>query len=1208
MFTLNTPTDNNSENPLLTHTPPSATTNHRSKLFKSFSGSKVFRGEQKRQSLSSLRLDTSSVKSCLSNNRQSAINYEKLGLKIDTTPTDASFPADFDSVSEQLNRHFRARTFNHGYPKKPHVPTPLNLEMLSPPPSNSKNKDTCPPYPRNLSDLRKSDALGTHGPLRQSIERLHSPIKSFLDKETDLPKKDPRRNLFNSIDFKNAANLETTDEEFPDFAENVYRNIQCKGLNIGVCASSNVTRKRNYTMNACFICNEALNFLLPGEKVLEMSCLHQCHYDCLLASVGTSSASRERNLEYPACSICKQKSKPIEQDMNDNLIRDLLITNVNNDVLKGLNNFHVSKTNSLELEQPKKTPITPTGQLIAAQKVTQHGYMKTPVKEHHDVTKRKLGQLNHQIYGSMISRPVFSVNPQASTINVSLNSDEPLVIPHVLYVHLPETSKTKELEPNEENGQLKLGNLKIQKEFEKLVLQEFFPSCSQSESSGGVNVKEKFFGRLQMLDLMEVSFDDVSYSEWLLFMFESEIILKSLSTSKGSRYSRLVSSSSQEINISLKELHSIITCESKTFVSLKSSQLPEFYMKNTENPIVLNKWTVVMESAVNDNMIELTKKSDLSLDFLHFTTNTFDLLQERGLLPYFPAALYTQISGYLGDPIMCGKLIPKFKSESINNPFHDASIEACTKKTWKRGRSQKIGGVQVLVINVLNFNSSVSSSEMCQDIKTMIKNFLKAVEKKDRIGIIVFGRDSENKMNLYEGTFLGMINNNWAGIPEFLENLRVFDCFHMTRTHSDQEKELHKITEITKRLFFMNDISDTKSTNDDTCYKKHIHIVSTIFNDLSEEDVQGNQARISRSLKKLIREYKSDISLYSIGGTYSSLLEDVMEQHFEFDSKFRCFTYQRQSDINFCKYRDTKIEDLMIDIKLKDNKNENFKFHCLENSFGHKVQIENNKNLPAVRINLGDFAQGTFKTYMIDLVITNPRKFYVENCLNTGNKGSSDVFADDSGDLFCKSAGNFRHSQNFIEFSTNWVDKKYRLVNGDVYDSGKLIINFYGKSNVSKLLPEYDPFLNDMKLHENNEDTEFLDIVLTAPLTSSRDSIYVLREIEMMIIEVMEAHLRHPRVLNWHDLEHDFKQLYSVIFAMSRNIQIELPFFNSYMEKFQVRNKNLTNYIEYLCRVIDDIFVVDGSSTRQLKAQEELSRYKLLKLLNNLKFQNRHNI
>lgn len=1207
MYLLKTPTNNKGENPLLTHTPPSATRSQRSKLFKTFSGSKVFKGEQKKESVSSLRLDTSSIKNSLSNKRQSTVTHDKLGLRIGTTPTDATFPAGFDSISEELNRHSKARNLDHGYSKKSHIPTPLNLEMLSPPPSNYKAKEMFPRFLEKLPHLRKSDAVVTKGPSKQNLGYLNLPIESFHDQKADLLKRNPRRNLLNSVEFREAADLETTDEKTPDFAENVYKNIETKGLITGMSSSSNLERKKNYTMNICFICDEALNSLLPGEKVLEMSCSHQCHYDCLLASLEGSSAFGERNLEYPACSICQQTSKPTEQEINDTLVRDLLLTSMNNDVLSDLNNFHVSRSSSSNLKQQKKTPITPTGQLIAAQKVTQHGYMKTPIKEHHDLTKRDLGQPNQQFHGSMIPKPVFSVNPQASTINVSLNSNKPLVIPHVLYVHLPDISKTKAVEQNRENALLRLDNLETQQKFSKLVLEEFFPTYSQNTTTASNNLKKENHEILQMIDLMEVSLDDVNYSEWLLVMFENKIILKSLKTNKSARNLQMGSLSSQVINISNKEIYSIMKCKDKTFVSLKSSQIPELYMKNTENPIVLNKWTVVMEyklgtkSANNDDKISHFDKSGLNLSFLHFTTNAFNLMQERGLLVYFPASLHAQITLYLNDPILCHNLIPKFESESIKDPLKNDSSEV-------PATACKNGRVQVLVINVLNYDTLVNSTEMCQDIKTMVENFLNAAGKNDQIGIIVFGRDSENKMNLNEGTFLGMINNKWGGIAEFLKNLKVFDCFHVSRTYSEQERELLKITEITKRLFIMNNLFDARFSTNNVCYKKHIHIVSNSYNGTVSKDPQENQIEISRSFRKFVSDYKLDISLYSIGAIHASLLENIMEQHFEFDSRYRCFNYSRQGEIEFCKNSNSQIDDLMIDIKLKDNKNGFFKFHCLENSFGHKVQIENNENLPAVRVNLGAFARGTFKTYLLDLIIVNPKEFYKENCLKIENKGLIDVFADDSSIICRNSDGNFKHTQSFIEFSTNWVDKDYGLINGDIYDSGKILINFYGISDFIKPMTDYHPFLNDTELLENDEDTEFLDIVLTAPLTSSRDSIYVLREIEMMIIEVMEAHLRCFARLNWQDMEHDFKQLYSVTFAMSRNIQIEFPSFNSYMAKFQVHNKYLTNYIEYLCRMIDDIFVFHGSSSRPLPGQEELSKFKLVRLLNNLKFQNRHNI
>lgn len=83
-------------------------------------------------------------------------------------------------------------------------------------------------------------------------------------------------------------------------------------------------------LNCCF-CEEPLEDILEGERLVPLQCSHVSHYECLseLIDINTLQSSDENEGTLPNCTICNQRAIPNNEELIHEIIREKLGSKVN---------------------------------------------------------------------------------------------------------------------------------------------------------------------------------------------------------------------------------------------------------------------------------------------------------------------------------------------------------------------------------------------------------------------------------------------------------------------------------------------------------------------------------------------------------------------------------------------------------------------------------------------------------------------------------------------------------------------------------------------------------------------------------------------------------------------------------------------------------------------------------------------------------------
>ncbi|EHN03195.1 Ste5p [Saccharomyces cerevisiae x Saccharomyces kudriavzevii VIN7] len=88
--------------------------------------------------------------------------------------------------------------------------------------------------------------------------------------------------------------------------------------------------KKSFLNAACTLCDEPISSRRKGEKIIELTCGHLSHQECLIISFGTNSKADVGAL-FPLCTKCKENANkavqciPKNDELKDLLISDFLI-------------------------------------------------------------------------------------------------------------------------------------------------------------------------------------------------------------------------------------------------------------------------------------------------------------------------------------------------------------------------------------------------------------------------------------------------------------------------------------------------------------------------------------------------------------------------------------------------------------------------------------------------------------------------------------------------------------------------------------------------------------------------------------------------------------------------------------------------------------------------------------------------------------------
>lgn len=317
-------------------------------------------------------------------------------------------------------------------------PAPLNLQTLTPPSSIKKE----------VHGSSKSNGL-LESPIDIKFGRpFVNPLTSLtsLTVNSEFPRDVQQEILSFHSDCFGESTLDVDDdssfyhepykeESSPTYIMQMQRNMR------------KANGKKRYNSSSCSVCKESLQTLLEGERVLELECNHQCHMDCFLAMMNSTSFTP------PACQICGKKSSPVDEQ----ILQDLIVkkmTEIKNAHTNNSSGYNATadmasditvqsitdskKSSAFKNDLLLKKIQTPKDQLIRTAQLSANGFhdifgvLDTPPES----ATLKPGSFISSENSLKKSETRVSINPKLIKYLVKQNSSN-ITLPHVISVHLP---------------------------------------------------------------------------------------------------------------------------------------------------------------------------------------------------------------------------------------------------------------------------------------------------------------------------------------------------------------------------------------------------------------------------------------------------------------------------------------------------------------------------------------------------------------------------------------------------------------------------------------------------------------------------------------------------------------------------------------------------------------------------------------------------
>ncbi|SCU87557.1 LADA_0E04720g1_1 [Lachancea dasiensis] len=503
------------------------------------------------------------------------------------------------------------------------------------------------------------------------------------------------------------------DTESPTYAVELRRNV------------SNAGGPKNFISNNCNICKESLCCALKGEKLMELTCGHQCHYNCYLVSFEALFLSHTPF----RCSICKQAAKPKDEDMFSEITARILCGGIETNPY-GL--YQALSPDTAILPQAVECPVeetslhrskvqdfrTPNDQVIRSSEVTSNGFrqqfrfdssfgnlplpsVSSQGSSYESGSFASCSEVPNEEFD--FSRPRIHVVPQLSKFTIR-DDAENVAVQYAMTAYLPKLPKAADSAKG-----LGKAESRIRKEIEM-----FF---KESLNCAGPT------GTLEIFDVLRYSEDEDVWLTVIVFLFQERLLF----ASEGS----IVRDISKE---QISELHQL---DPYTIIlDLKSKSLPEVFLGCGEEPAVIRKWFHCLKR------IYLSKEMQY-IPLEQLTVNSWDLLPQDIAQSLRP------------------KKIGSFSSKCDNVR---SSVFTCHTKF-----PLKI----VLCFSIINCHPELHTNDDCSNIiKSKVRQLLDSLSDQDFIGLVVVGKDGSGQIGAY-GTFIGMVNKSWYGLDEFLESLEV---------------------------------------------------------------------------------------------------------------------------------------------------------------------------------------------------------------------------------------------------------------------------------------------------------------------------------------------------------------------------------------------------------------------------------------------------
>lgn len=688
------------------------------------------------------------------------------------------------------------------------APKPLNLSQPLSPPKTVKKYESLNKSSASVGSFQSAEKMTLYSPAA-----IHPALTSarpknlahMLQEAFDSPVIPRENSILGDSNFMRKGS--------PSISQNMSKSV----------SSLKTTKSfKKFVKEKCSICEEEICYNFSGEKIIELTCSHVCHYDCFLI---LSEATFETG-ENPLCSICHVRSGPKDPETMQNLVSKLLvnkkeanvtltdhakISSVPNEFFKeeiGQQYVELKSAKALDRNFPKFTPIE---QIIKSADISYNGFKEKSMTD--DIYQKILEELDSPDSIKEMEIMSFLESVTYEPLALATKYD---TLPNVEYI-------------SDVNNSGNMLNITFPKSpdtnrnlFNELILNNDMEQEHEIKASLTKYIKRKFNKAISFRDLL--LFDKVQFStdgeDWdsniICYLFQDIAIFYD------SEEQRVVG------KVPVGEIsHVTEISPDKLIIDLKSTTLPEIYLKfhseigiDTTNYNNSKKWKYYL-----NNLNEIPH-------LLHVTTNAMSLI---------PKELQNEINNYE----------MSFDSSKLNEPWLNVKLP-------------------LRLIVCINLNLAPDNNEVAytlesytNQLKQDLHQLVDKLDDNDLLGFIIVGKEGQEYIN-NRGTFIGMINKTWELWPKIIDTLEVNDNVHFNSV----EQEINCTLETCYRLI------STLSADDKDKYKNEI----LFFNKTDKRQKElVNGLKLSKKMHETIfQKHQFQINEYLMSNT--GLISDCMDK------------------------------------------------------------------------------------------------------------------------------------------------------------------------------------------------------------------------------------------------------------------------------------------------------------------------------------------
>ncbi|KAM3161592.1 Far1p [Lachancea thermotolerans] len=697
--------------------------------------------------------------------------------------------------------------------KRRNTPAPLTLSQITPHATPQKQhgiKDATPKLESPM-DFRHSTnsstdnaswvTASTFNPRRRLNFELQGNFESPLDDSFTIERssRSPWEDLY-------------PDSESPTYASQLRSNM------------SKLSGPKNYTSNKCSICSEDLMFTLSGEKLIELSCNHQCHFNCYLV---TFEALLPKS-SFPQCRICTTASKPKSEDVMSEITAKILTSEAQGNDKTFIeqggkqqraifersdgNNVRPQTIFPITQNTPKENIYlqdlrTPREQLIKSAQVSCEGFkdhfstQSTPRSKFSKFsssdsfrTPSSASQSEWHRSDFELDRPHVNIIPQLSKFSIKENSRQAIA----QYVMSTYTPKHPAIAKGVED-------------YKNLIRKEV-----QSHVQSGFDYKPEM-GALETFDILSYSEDEEVWVNVNAFLFSECLVFVQEDNLVGHILKNQIS-----------EMHQL---DSHTFIlNLKSKSLPEIFLCCPDDPSITRKWTYYLRQ------VYLTRGGE-HVPLSQLTSNNWNFLPQ--------------------------KLIKKIRIPSETG-FEDNNLSG----TFALQEKTKLK--LILCVSVVNCHPELhTNNEHLLSLKAKIKQTVDSLSSQDLLGLVLVGRDGCGNVGAF-GTFFGMVGKDWDGWEDIIESLEVYDN---NAVFANDSWELNAMLQTSRKLMC--------TVEQDESFLQQLVIVGNDYPGNMPRTIEDDfqVARLQSNVSLSLQKFRFSVHHYFTCNS-RLLLSDIIEGYF----------------------------------------------------------------------------------------------------------------------------------------------------------------------------------------------------------------------------------------------------------------------------------------------------------------------------------------